>query len=107
MNVAAARARAAGRRTRTARRPGRDAFVAGALGPTNRTLSLAVDVNDPGKRTHVFDELVAAYREQVRGLLDGGADVLLFETVFDTLVLKAALFAIAAALRRARRGASR
>ena len=72
---------------------GRDAFVAGALGPTNRTLSLAVDVNDPGKRTHVFDEIAAAYRDQVRGLLDGGADVLLFETVFDTLVLKAALAA--------------
>jgi len=72
---------------------GRDAFVAGALGPTNRTLSLAVDVNDPGKRTHVWGAMVAAYRDQVRGLLDGGADVLLFETVFDTLVLKAALFA--------------
>jgi 5-methyltetrahydrofolate--homocysteine methyltransferase len=72
---------------------GADAFVAGALGPTNRTLSLAVDVNDPGKRTHVFADMVAAYRDQVRGLLDGGADVLLFETVFDTLVLKAALFA--------------
>ena len=72
---------------------GRDAFVAGALGPTNRTLSLAVDVNDPGKRTHAFGDMVAAYRDQVRGLLDGGADVLLFETVFDTLVLKAALFA--------------
>ena len=72
---------------------GRDAFVAGALGPTNRTLSLAVDVSDPGKRTHVFADAVLAYREQIRGLLDGGADVLLFETVFDTLVLKAALFA--------------
>ncbi|MGA7992301.1 MAG: methionine synthase [Thermoanaerobaculia bacterium] len=72
---------------------GKDAFVAGALGPTNRTLSLAVDVNDPGKRTHVWGDLVAAYTEQIRGLLDGGADVLLFETVFDTLVLKAALFA--------------
>ncbi len=74
-------------------RTGKDAFVAGALGPTNRTLSLAVDVNDPGKRTHAWGALVAAYRDQVRGLLDGGADVLLFETVFDTLVLKAALFA--------------
>ena len=92
LNVAAARlARSAVDAHRAA--TGRDAFVAGALGPTNRTLSLAVDVNDPGKRTHVFAEVVAAYREQVRGLLDGGADVLLFETVFDTLVLKAALFA--------------
>ncbi len=72
---------------------GKDAFVAGALGPTNRTLSLAVDVNDPGKRTHTFEEIAAAYADQIRGLLDGGADVLLFETVFDTLVLKAALFA--------------
>ena len=67
--------------------------MAGALGPTNRTLSLAVDVNDPGKRTHDFDQFVAAYTEQIRGLLDGGVDFLLFETVFDTLVLKAALFA--------------
>jgi 5-methyltetrahydrofolate--homocysteine methyltransferase len=72
---------------------GKDAFVAGALGPTNRTLSLAVDVDDPGKRTHDFAGIAAAYAEQIRGLLDGGADVLLFETVFDTLVLKAALFA--------------
>ena len=92
LNVAAARlARSAVDAHRAA--TGKDAFVAGALGPTNRTLSLAVDVNDPGKRTHVFDDMVAAYREQVRGLLDGGVDVLLFETVFDTLVLKAALFA--------------
>jgi 5-methyltetrahydrofolate--homocysteine methyltransferase len=92
LNVAAARlARKAVDAHREA--TGRDAFVAGALGPTNRTLSLAVDVNDPGKRTHVFTDMVAAYRDQVRGLLDGGADVLLFETVFDTLVLKAALFA--------------
>ncbi|MDL2716124.1 MAG: methionine synthase [Acidobacteriota bacterium] len=92
MNVAAA---GAARRAVDAHRAatGRDAFVAGALGPTNRTLSLAVDVNDPGKRTHVFDEFVAAYTEQIRGLLDGGVDFLLFETVFDTLVLKAALFA--------------
>ena len=92
MNVAAA---GAARRAVDAHRAasGRDAFVAGAIGPSNRTLSLAVDVNDPGKRTHVFDEFVTAYTEQIRGLLDGGVDFLLFETVFDTLVLKAALFA--------------
>ena len=92
MNVAAARL---ARKAVGAHRgeTGRDAFVAGALGPTNRTLSLAVDVNDPGKRTHAFTEVAAAYRDQIRGLIDGGADVLLFETVFDTLVLKAALFA--------------
>jgi 5-methyltetrahydrofolate--homocysteine methyltransferase len=92
LNVAAARlARRAVEAHRAA--TGKDAFVAGAVGPTNRTLSLAVDVNDPGKRTHVFDRFVAAYTEQIRGLIDGGVDVLLFETVFDTLVLKAALFA--------------
>ena len=92
MNVEAARV---ARRAVDAHRAatGKDAFVAGALGPTNRTLSLAVDVNDPGKRTHVFDEFAAAYMDQIRGLVDGGADVLLVETVFDTLVAKAALFA--------------
>ncbi|HEV8268487.1 MAG TPA: homocysteine S-methyltransferase family protein, partial [Thermoanaerobaculia bacterium] len=73
--------------------PERDVFVAGSLGPTNRTLSLAVDVENPGYRSHVFDQFVAAYRDQIRGLADGGADVLLFETVFDTAVSKAALFA--------------
>jgi 5-methyltetrahydrofolate--homocysteine methyltransferase len=70
------------------------AFVAGAIGPTNRTLSLSPNVNDPGFRAVTFDELVEAYTEQVRGLLDGGADVLLIETIFDTLNAKAALFAI-------------
>jgi 5-methyltetrahydrofolate--homocysteine methyltransferase len=69
-------------------------FVAGAMGPTNRTLSLSPDVNDPGFRAVTFDEVVAAYREQVRGLLDGGVDILLVETVFDTLNAKAALYAI-------------
>ena len=69
-------------------------FVCGALGPTNRTASLSPDVNDPGFRNVSFDELAVAYGEQVRGLLDGGVDVLLVETVFDTLNCKAALFAI-------------
>src|SRR6202008_403002 len=69
-------------------------FVAGALGPTNRTLSLSPNVNDPGFRAITFDELVEAYTEQVRGLIDGGADLLLIETIFDTLNAKAALFAI-------------
>jgi 5-methyltetrahydrofolate--homocysteine methyltransferase len=69
-------------------------FVAGAMGPTNRTLSLSPNVNDPGYRAITFDELVDAYTEQVRGLIDGGADVLLIETIFDTLNAKAALFAI-------------
>jgi 5-methyltetrahydrofolate--homocysteine methyltransferase len=69
-------------------------FVAGAMGPTNRTLSLSPDVNDPGYRAISFDELTEAYREQVRGLVEGGADILLIETIFDTLNAKAALFAI-------------
>lgn len=69
-------------------------FVAGALGPTNRTLSLSPNVNDPGFRAITFDELVTAYTEQVKGLIDGGADLLLVETIFDTLNAKAALYAI-------------
>ena len=69
-------------------------YVAGVLGPTNRTASLSPDVNDPGFRNVRFDELVAAYGDAIRGLLDGGADLLLVETIFDTLNAKAALFAI-------------
>ena len=69
-------------------------YVAGVLGPTNRTASLSPDVNDPGFRNVRFDELVAAYGEAIRGLLDGGADLLMVETIFDTLNAKAALFAI-------------
>src|SRR6476661_5464802 len=69
-------------------------FVAGVLGPTNRTASLSPDVNDPGFRNVRFDDLVATYEEAVRGLLDGGADLILVETIFDTLNAKAALFAI-------------
>jgi 5-methyltetrahydrofolate--homocysteine methyltransferase len=74
--------------------PGRRCFVAGAIGPTNRTLSMSPDVNDPGYRAIYFDELEAAYTEQVRGLVDGGSDVLLIETIFDTLNAKAAIVAI-------------
>jgi 5-methyltetrahydrofolate--homocysteine methyltransferase len=74
--------------------PGRPAFVAGSIGPTNGTLSLAIDVDDPGRRGRTFDDFVAAYAPQVHGLLDGGVDVLLVETVFDTLVAKAALFVV-------------
>ena len=91
LNVAAARlAREAADAFDTADRP---RFVAGALGPTNRTASISPDVNDPGKRNVSFDELVAAYLEQARGLLDGGVDLLLIETIFDTLNAKAAIFA--------------
>ncbi len=74
--------------------PERECFVAGSLGPTNRTGSLSPDVNDPAFRAVMFDELVAAYYDQARGLIDAGVDVLLVETVFDTLNSKAALFAI-------------
>jgi 5-methyltetrahydrofolate--homocysteine methyltransferase len=69
-------------------------FVAGALGPTNRTASMSPDVNNPAFRTVTYDQLVAAYYEQVRGLMDGGVDLLLVETVFDTLNAKACLFAV-------------
>ncbi len=93
MNVAAARiARAAA--DAATQNTGRRRFVAGAIGPTNRTLSISPEVNDPSFRAVTFDEVRAAYAEQVRGLLDGGVDVLLAETVFDTLNLKACLFAI-------------
>ncbi|QNL50412.1 methionine synthase [Olivibacter sp. SDN3] len=74
--------------------PEKPRFVAGAIGPTNRTASLSPDVNDPGYRAVTFDNLVDAYYEQVRGLIDGGADVLLIETIFDTLNAKAAIFSI-------------
>ena len=72
---------------------GRRRFVAGALGPTNRTASLSPDVNNPGFRAVNFDELRVAYGEQIRGLIDGGADIILVETIFDTLNAKAAIFA--------------
>lgn len=74
--------------------PGQKRYVAGSIGPTNRTASISPDVNDPGFRGISFDELVNAYEEQTKALLDGGADILLVETVFDTLNAKAALFAI-------------
>ncbi|WP_235531585.1 methionine synthase [Phycicoccus sp. Soil748] len=78
----------------TERTPDRPRWVLGALGPTNRTASISPDVNDPGKRNITFDELVDAYGEQARGLVDGGADVLIVETIFDTLNAKAAIFAL-------------
>ena len=79
----------------TAREPHKPRFVAGSMGPTNRTASLSPDVNDPGYRAVTFDDLVKAYKQQAEALLDGGADLLLVETVFDTLNAKAAVFAIA------------
>ncbi len=78
----------------TAKNPDKPRFVAGAMGPTNRTASLSPDVNDPGYRGVTFDELVAAYKEQVKGLVAGGVDIILVETIFDTLNAKAALYAI-------------
>lgn len=78
----------------TRENPAKPRFVAGAMGPTNRTASLSPDVNNPGYRAITFDALVDAYYEQVRGLVDGGVDLLLVETIFDTLNAKAALFAI-------------
>lgn len=92
MNVAAARlAREAADKFAT---PDKPRFVAGALGPTPRTASISPDVNDPGARNVDFEQLRAAYREQVEGLVEGGVDLLLVETIFDTLNAKAALFAI-------------
>ena len=74
--------------------PHKPRFVAGSIGPTNRTASMSPDVNDPGFRAVTFDDLVEAYSEQVKGLVEGGSDVLLVETIFDTLNAKAALYAI-------------
>lgn len=92
MNVASARiARAACDKFST---PDKPRYVAGALGPTPKTASISPDVNDPGARNVTFEQLRAAYYEQVEGLVEGGSDVLLVETIFDTLNAKAALFAI-------------
>lgn len=78
----------------TEKEPNKPRYVAGSIGPTNRTASISPDVNDPGYRAITFDELVEAYSQQVKALIDGGVDLLLVETVFDTLNAKAALFAI-------------
>ena len=78
----------------TAKNPDKPRFVAGSIGPTNRTASMSPDVNDPGYRAVTFDDLRIAYKQQVEALLDGGVDLLLVETIFDTLNAKAALFAI-------------
>jgi 5-methyltetrahydrofolate--homocysteine methyltransferase len=74
--------------------PGKPRFVAGALGPTNKTLTLSPDVNDPGYRAVTFDQMMKAYYESAKGLADGGADILLIETIFDTLNAKAAVYAV-------------
>ena len=94
MNVAAAALARAEADAMTERTPDRPRWVLGTLGPTNRTASISPDVNDPGARNVTYDELVEAYLEQARGLVDGGADVLLVETIFDTLNAKAAIYAL-------------
>ncbi|MCX6912555.1 MAG: methionine synthase [Verrucomicrobia bacterium] len=94
LNVAGARNARAAAEAVMAAQPGRVCFVAGALGPTGKTASLSPDVHNPAYRAITFDQLVEAYFEQTRGLLDGGVDLLLLETVFDSLNSKAALFAI-------------
>ncbi|MGD2048670.1 MAG: methionine synthase [Chloroflexota bacterium] len=102
MNLAAARIACQARDEFEARQadPDRPRFVVGAMGPTNRTASLSPDVNDPSYRNITFDELVVAYSDAARGLLDGGVDILLVETIFDTLNAKAAIFAIKTELER-------
>ncbi len=98
LNLEAAHLARAEAAAATARTPDKPRFVLGALGPLNRTLSLSPDVNDPGFRSVSFEQVVAVYAEQTRGLLDGGVDALLVETIFDTLNAKAALFAISEVL---------
>ncbi|MGE0875158.1 MAG: methionine synthase [Burkholderiales bacterium] len=94
LNVAAARLATQAARAQEQKDPSRTCFVAGVLGPTSKTASISPDVNDPGFRNVNFDALVAAYREALDGLIEGGIDLVLVETVFDTLNCKAALFAI-------------
>ena len=94
LNVAAAKCARTAADAYTAKDPNKPRYVAGAIGPLNKTLSLSPDVNNPGFRAVSFDEVVDAYIEQVKGLVDGGVDILLVETIFDTLNAKAAIFAI-------------
>jgi 5-methyltetrahydrofolate--homocysteine methyltransferase len=94
MNVAAAKLAGEAADAWTAKTPDRPRFVAGAIGPTNRTASISPDVNNPGFRNVSFDELVGAYSVQTRGLIEGGVDTILIETVFDTLNAKAAGYAV-------------
>ncbi len=100
LNLAAARIARQRADAWTAITPEQPRFVAGSIGPTNKTASLSPDVNDPGYRAVDFEELVVAYTEQICGLIDGGVDALLIETVFDTLNAKAALFAAMEELER-------
>jgi 5-methyltetrahydrofolate--homocysteine methyltransferase len=94
MNTASAKCAKNAADKYTAQNPSKPRFVAGAIGPLNKTLSLSPDVNNPGFRAVTFDEVVTAYTEQIKGLVDGGVDILLVETIFDTLNAKAAIYAI-------------
>lgn len=93
LNVASAKCARIAADEYTAKDPAKPRFVAGAIGPLNKTLSLSPDVNNPGYRAVTFDEVAAAYTEQIKGLVDGGVDVILIETIFDTLNAKAAIYA--------------
>lgn len=94
LNVASAKCARTAADAYTAKDPSKKRYVAGAIGPLNKTLSLSPDVNNPGYRAVTFDEVVDAYYTQISGLVDGGVDILLVETIFDTLNAKAAIFAI-------------
>jgi len=94
LNVASAKCARTAADAYTAKDPSKQRYVAGAIGPLNKTLSLSPDVNNPGYRAVTFDEVVDAYYTQISGLVDGGVDILLVETIFDTLNAKAAIFAI-------------
>ncbi|HSC54542.1 MAG TPA: homocysteine S-methyltransferase family protein [Phnomibacter sp.] len=93
LNVASAQCARRAADAYTAQNPGKPRFVAGAIGPLNKTLSLSPDVNNPGYRAVTFDEVAEAYYEQIKGLVDGGVDILLIETIFDTLNAKGAIYA--------------
>ena len=107
MNVDAAKLAREAADAWTKKTPDKPRFVAGAIGPTNRTASISPDVNNPGFRNVSFDALAEAYMTQARGLIDGGADTILIETIFDTLNAKAAGFAVERGVRRDGRRASR
>ena len=93
LNIASAQCARIAADEYTAKNPSKPRYVAGAIGPLNKTLSLSPDVNNPGYRAVTFDEVAVAYTEQIKGLVDGGVDVILIETIFDTLNAKAAIYA--------------
>ncbi len=104
LNVASAKCARTAADAYTAKDPSKPRYVAGAIGPLNKTLSLSPDVNNPGYRAVTFDEVVDAYYTQISGLVDGGVDLLLVETIFDTLNAKAAIFAIKKYFRETKKG---